>query len=90
MRSQGFGCSPIKKLRELGSDRSGSKVIWVLNMFESEAKDINTATSIRDNRVCKSTYIGEVPCDINLSHVRIIPREVMYEIIVKTKRVCKE
>jgi hypothetical protein len=24
-RSQGFGCSPIKKIRELGSDREGEK-----------------------------------------------------------------
>ena len=35
MRSQAFGCSPIKKVRELGSDRSGSYVNTYLNPSES-------------------------------------------------------
>ena len=41
MSSQGFGCSPIKKLRELGLDRSDSEwdleIVWALcqNNFQS-------------------------------------------------------
>ncbi len=29
--SQGFGCSPIKKIRELGSDRSGRESLIIMN-----------------------------------------------------------
>src|SRR3989339_1687865 len=31
---QAFGCSPIKKVRELGSDRSSAKIIFASEQFE--------------------------------------------------------
>ena len=68
-RSQGFGCSPIKKVRELGSDRSGdfSYGVSLLNQSEPEGarrRFAHVMTSITAARECKFfrpklTYIGK-------------------------------
>jgi len=51
MRSQGFGCSPIKKSRELGLDRTGSNT----KVFELVLVPSNPSLSIRTIEIKKRT-----------------------------------
>ena len=48
-RSQGFGCSPIKKIRELGSDRFGVVIYNNLLLFIMTSKPSESISEIRHN-----------------------------------------
>src|SRR3989338_3935906 len=60
--SQGFGCSPIKAARELGSNRQ--------NGGFPERSGLKKSTHIGETLILTLHF--------NLSYVRIIPREVDY------------
>ena len=62
-RSQGFGCSPIKKVRELGSDRWESKdaqaCIWILNSLNPwHQGETNKDTAAITSSCRQVNYIG--------------------------------
>ena len=78
-RSQGFGCSPIKKIRELGSDRLGVDTRSTSESSEPEESllgDKDEMTLLRRQHtvmyVEKLTNFGK----ILLNDQRTIPREV--------------
>jgi len=87
-RSQGFGCSPIKKLRELGSDRLEAKKFWLLNRLNPRKRHFTAASG--GNVGMRIGYIGEkLTCQNNLSYVRIIPREVEYDFVATKSISCR-
>ena len=53
-RSQGSGCSPVKKLRELGSNRSATKLL-VIEQFEPTRKRHIAAALDSNIKMQKST-----------------------------------
>ena len=94
MRSQGFGCSPIKKSRELGLDRTGSNTkVFELVLVQSKPhwvfvywnKEKNQPTRRRSIEIYfeKLTDIGRTPRCIVI-RARAIPREVT--IVSNTRR----
>ncbi len=81
-RSQRYGCSPFKEVRELGSNRSAAAKS-AIERFES-TRNTNRHHSRRSPLEIgeyKVDYIGEIHSIGNPSHVRIIPREVTHEIL---------
>ena len=70
-RSQGFGCSPIKRSRELGSDRSGAEIVSAFERTESseqgrisvyakDSTDLSRRSFYRKVDEKKLTHIGGI------------------------------
>ena len=64
MRSQGFGCSPIKKSRELGLDRSDTRALYMYfaSVFEQSKSRHNDTIELFVHEIKNRTNQSRRSC----------------------------